>query len=555
MPQKQIFERPPVLKVPFSFPAAGTVRTTDKRVLRLYEQSARYIEYPCLWEGLFRLACLVKNRPLEEPVASRISCACADTENGSFSGSISDQICTARALLALYEYNTDKAVLKRLAEWVRYTEIEFDTIAAQDGILYRPADLMEFLVRFYQASGVRASLRLCARIRAESFDWTTALHTFQQSIPIRTEEEDHEYPIPDSTPDRIEYDQREKLVNHAELLADGLRYTVFSGLFSGHGQDLASGRTVWAYLAKHHHALCGGTTGDPYLSGNGPDRPVNNMILCAWTEAFASQMLLPESTWAASELTRIVYNGLEECLNSDPVPDLQFVNTVCTNEAYPDQPARLYARLTRATASVFHHAVVMTEKGIRINWLLSAKYMLMVQKQTLILHTDRSSAAFQCRKPLEASLELFATPSCSCSFRLIRDGQVCSSFQTGAVPEGGKYIRTDSVWQNRDRIEFIPDDRILSEITHHQGTAYMYMNRLLCIPADSVSFARASCADPVLENGRAAVLTAAIDKWHLKNNRPTDIPVLPEPHGEPVETELKEYASCPQRITMIPRAR
>ena len=555
MPQKQIFDRAPILNVSISFPAAGTVRTADRRILRLYEQSNRYIEHPCLWEGLFRLACLVKNKPLEEPAAARIIDACAETENGSFSGSVSDQVCIARAALTLYEYNTDRSLLKRLAEWVRYTEIEFDAIATQDGILYRPADLMEFLVRFYQASGVRAALRLCARIRAEAFDWTTALHTFQQSIPIRTGEADHGYPIPITTPDRIEYDQKEKLINHAELLADGIRYTVFAGLFSGHGQDLSSGRTAWSYLEKHHHALCGGTTGDPYLSGNAADMAVNNLVLCAWAEAFSSQMLLPESAWAAEELTRIIYNGLEDCLNRDPVPGVQFINTINEEEAPPAAPERLYARLARAVASVFHHAVATTETCIRVNCLLPAKYMLMLRKQQLILHTDDTSAAFQCRKPAEAALELFITPSFSSTVRLIRKETVRSISHTGDIPEGGKYIRTYAVWQNGDRIELNPDDRILSEVTHHQGNAYMRMNRLLCLPADEGSFARTACGEPVMTDGRANVLTAAAEKWHLKDGRPADIPVLPEPHGEPAAEELAEYATCRQRITMIPRAR
>lgn len=555
MPQKQIFNRAPVLNVPFSYPAAGTVRTADRRILRLYQQSAEYIEHPCLWEGLFRLACLVKNKPMEEPVTARIIEACAETKNGSFSGSVSDQVSIARAALALYEYNTDRSVLMRLADWVRYTEIEFDIIASQDGILYRPADLMEFLVRFYQASGVRAALRLCARIRAEAFDWTTALHTFQQSIPIRAGETEPGYPIPDTTPDRIEYDQKEKLINHAELLADGFRYTVFAGLFSGHGQDLSSGRTAWAYLEKHHRALCGGTTGDPYLSGSGAERAVNNQILCAWTEAFASQMLLPENAWAAAELSRIVYNGLTDCLSRDPVPGVQFVNTVSEDEPGPADPVRFYARLTRAAVSVFHHAVAATESGVRINCLLPAKYMLMVQKQALILQTDRSSVSFQCRKPAEASLEIFVTPSCGCNVRLTRDGKERGLFRTDGIPEGGKYFRTDDVWQNRDRIELLPDGLILSEVTHHQGTAYLYMNRLLCIPAENDDFNRASRGDPAVENGKAFVLTASADKWHLKDSRPADIPVLPETHGDPVLTELKEYASCRKRITMIPRAR
>ena len=88
--------------------------------------------------------------------------------------------------------------------------------------------------------------------------------TFQQSIPIGQKETG----LPDFSsgirPDLIEYDQKERLINHSEMLADGVRYSLFAGIYSGHSRDLSAGKTVWAYLLKHHHALCGGVTGNPY---------------------------------------------------------------------------------------------------------------------------------------------------------------------------------------------------------------------------------------------------------------------------------------------------
>ena len=84
----------------------------------------------------------------------------------------------------------------------------------------------------------------------------------------------------------------------------------------------------------------------------------------------------------------------------------------------------------------------------------------------------------------------------------------------------------------------------------------MHMNRLLCISADEEGFARAACGEPSMENGKGSVLTAAAEKWHLREGGiPADIPVLPETQGEPVVTELLEYASCLQRITLIPRSK
>ena len=179
MPQKPIFSKAPILTVPHCFPAPGTVRTHDERIERLYQQASRWMEQPCLWEGLFRIACLVRNKPADEPVTAMILGGLADTGSGALEGSVAEQICRAQAAFAVYEYNTDRTILKRIALWLRYLEVEFDTVCLQDGGLYRPADLMELLVRFYQATGTKAVLRLCSRLRAEAFDWTTALHTFQ----------------------------------------------------------------------------------------------------------------------------------------------------------------------------------------------------------------------------------------------------------------------------------------------------------------------------------------------------------------------------------------
>ena len=49
--------------------------------------------------------------------------------------------------------------------------------------------------------------------------------------------------MPDLTaaPEDIDYDEKEKLINHAEILADGVRYSVFSGIFSGNGDRTAAG--------------------------------------------------------------------------------------------------------------------------------------------------------------------------------------------------------------------------------------------------------------------------------------------------------------------------
>ena len=555
MPQKPVFSKAPVLTVPHCFPANGTVRTPDARIARLYERAGRYYEQPCLWEGLFRIACLIKNKPADEPVTAMILAGIGESENGSFEGSAAEQICRARAAFAVYEYSADRAILKRIAAWLRYLEIEFDRLSAEDGLLYRPADLMELLVRFYRVTGMRSVLRICAKLRASAFDWTTALHTFQQTIPIRGEEGVMP-PLPDLSrkPEEMDYDDKEKLINHGEMIADGVRYSLWAGLFSGHGQDLSSGRTVWSSLEKHHRALCGGTTADPYLCGCGADRAVDNRALAAWTEAFAAQMTLTDSAWAAEELIRIVFNGLEDCISREEPADRQRINTVQDEDGIPEDPAGLYARVTRAAADAFSYAVTLTEEGIRINYLLPARYLLMMRKQTALLATDESSAAFQCKKAFCASVDLFVPAICTAKVLLKKDGKAAGSSDCAANSVKGRWLHTDEEWNNGDGFVLQQDGSVLCEETHHQGICFLAGNRLLSAAADREHFAFAVTGKPAVEEGRITVPVAETERWHMKGDRPADIPVLPDVRKAGTGAALTPYSATSHRITMFPKA-
>ena len=542
------------MNVQYCFPAAGTVRTPDGRIAHLYQKASQYIEQACLWEGLFQLACLVTNRPAEEPVADAIRKAAADTENGAFNGRFAEQICTARAVFALFEYTADRKLLRRIADWLRYTEAEFDSLILQDGVLYRPADFMELLVRFYQASGARPALRLCARLRSDAFDWVTALHTLQQSIPFG-QKTVTAFSIPEGKPAEIDFDEREKLINHAELIADGVRYSLFAGLFSGHSQDLSAAKTAWTYLARHHCALCGGTTGNPFLGGSASDQPVSNSALAAWTEAFAAQMMFPDHSWATDELIRIIYNGLDDCLNRDRIPPVQMVNRTGDGDDAAPGSAELYARIARAAATAFHHAVSLTETGIRINYPMPGRYMIMEQKQPLILRMDGKSVSFQCREPLSAVIYLYLSPLGTCSARVLRDEDEPAGIFRESREGKGTLLRLETVWDSRIRILYIPDQQVLTENVHHQGQAYISFYRLMCMPVSENGFAAAAAGEPFRKEEETVILTVPVENWTIRNGQPGDIPVLPAAAGNPGETVLRQYSACRSRIAMFPRAR
>ena len=507
-----------------------------------------------MWEGLFRIACLIKSSPLEEPVSEKIRKGIDDIGNGAIDGTAAEQIFKARAAMALFEYNTDQSILKRIAEWMRWLEIEFENICLHDMLLYRPADLMELFIRFYQITGMKSVLRLCAKLRATAFDWITALHTYQQSIPLLMECKKTIIGNLPSRPEDLDYDDKQRLVNHAEMLADGVRYSVFSGLFSGHGQDLYSGSALWSHVSRSHRAICGGTTANPYLCGRGSNEPVGNAALAAWTEAFAAQMILPGSEWALDEMIRIVFNGLEECLNHQELAESQYVNSLNNPKICPDE-AMICARLTRAVASACRNAVTLTEEGIRINYLLPAKFLLMIGKQPVILITDRQSARFQCSKPFSAPIDIYIPHTGTGFIRLIREGtagvsdKVLSDYGTK-----GKYLRTKTEWHDHDGFLFEQDGTIVAEDTHHQGVCFFKENRLLSLPA-SEEYAFAVNGPPMIKDGKIYISLSDIPGWGLKGDQPSDIPVLPAEGQRSLQTEMSPYSETEHRITMFPRTR
>ena len=406
--------------------------------------------------------------------------------------------------------------------------------ACQDGILFRPADLMELLIRFYQVSGYKPSLRLCAKLRADAFDWTTAIHTFQQSIPISPEENNKGYVFPEQKPEEIDFEEKEKLINHSELLADGIRYTLFTGIFSGHGQDLSSGKTIWPYLLKHHHALCGGATGNPYLSGSTADQTVNNCTLAAWAEAFCAQMAFADFTWASEELIRIVRNGIDDCLNQEILPDAQRINSIREDKKWPSDPARLYARIARAVSFAYSHAVSLTEKGIMILYLLPGRYMVNIQKQMMMLLTENDSVEIHCKKPVSIPIDVYLQTAGSLSVNIERKNRIYIGSAEQLHGRPGCCIHMNTEWQDRDVIRFVPDETIICEEQHHQGISFLYRNRLLCMRVIDGEFARAICGIPEkTTDGRINVLSAATEKWKIKGVQPADIPVLPDTKEEP----------------------
>ena len=549
MPQKTVFIKSPLLTLQQAFPSPGLVRTGQKEVVRLYQDALAYLDNPACWEGLFRLACLVTDRPEESPVYARIREIIADTDNGSFEGNAEEQIAKARACFALFEYNTDRCILRRLGSWFRYLEIEWNELLVCGKPVYAPADLMELLVRFYRISGMKAVLRMCTRLRTTAFDWTTALHTIQQTIPLRLDGGD---PLPEilrKRKDDIEYDEKQILLNHAEMLADGIRYAHFSGEFSGNGQDLSAGRNAWSFLRRHHRAICGGTTGNPYLSGASASAKVDTCVLSAWIEALACSITLNDTFWAADELVRIVFNGMDACLHAERLPAFQHVNCI-RPEAISSAEAGTYARFTRAVAIAYSHAVGATESSVRINYLLPCRAALMISGCETVVTSDGQKAAFRLPSGASVQAELFtATTETALPVITLNDESICMN--RNSVQAEILYFPKPVI--NGSAISDWKDEKILTESVHHQGIACWRHNRLLCLPVQEGDYAWAMEETPELRDDIPEALIRKVHSWKKHEGEADDIPVLPSCSDESVTATLAAYGHVSGRIAMFPR--
>lgn len=552
MPLKTIFTKYPLLSVPYSFLGCGLIRTEDQNILKLYIKMQDLLESPIVWEGTFRLAALLKPDPIHEPVTERILNSLAENDNGSFRGSIEEQIAIARAAIALFEFNTDRLVLKRIASWCRYLEIEWHHLFVNGRTIFCPADLMEMLVRFYQLSGIRSVLRLCTRLRSAAFDWTTSLHTIRQIIPLGFTDPKQISFIENVRAEQIDYNQKQVLLNHAVLLADGIRYSLYAGVFSGNRQDLTAGKTAWEYLQKRFRAICGGTTSSPFLNGAASNSPVSTEALAAWTEALSAQMLLPGSEWAVDELIRIVFNGLSFCLKERTLPEYQYVNSIA-RPADENASIEVYARISRAVAAAYSHGITVTESGIRINYLLESQYILMIHRQPVILQSDGQQICFRLKGVLAIPVEIFRSETETADICLVsgKEKFVLSSGENEG--KKGYYIHTEKTWSSQDMICYNQEETVIDESTHHQGICWFVRNRLMVFTFRNSDFRVAASEIPVFENNRLIGRLYRIDGWHLHHDRPDDIPVLPEYSTGPETVDLIPYDSAVNRISMIPR--
>lgn len=557
MALKPIFDKSPLLSLSFLPLRPGQARVSLPAVSALYAQ-ARDAAHPSQLEGVFRLACVVTSRPMEEPVVDRIRAALAhQAQDGSLPGAVSEQIALLRAAWAVYEHEAKRPLLEQLALWCGWACEHWDAVLADGAVRVSPADLMDLLQGLYRVTGKKPLLHLCERLRAEAMDWSGALHTFSVQRPMKRIIGWDELAQGMQAEERREsgFYTRQYLTCHGETLADGLRSSLMSGLFSGSGAELSAPQTGWEKISRYHGAVCGGVTSDENLGGASPSCAVSAASLGAWAEAFASA----RDNWAYDALDILLHNGLPASVRQNGILPFQRVNGLSedcgTSDCYHiDETAlpRALNRLCRGYSAAISSAVTPRQDGLSVNLYLPGRYAVPAHQGALRLNIAGNDGGWaitvHARQPVKAVIRLRVpawTDEAAVTVNGLDVGDDCVNMS----------ISLDRVWQDGDLIavRFARKPRVLDG--YHQSACVMMGNQVMALPATvDAAWNVALCGEPALtDDGRVTVPLRRAPIWGRKDAVPVDLPVRPETEGDAFTATLHPYADTPCRIAVFPR--
>ena len=205
----------------------------------------------------------------------------------------------ARALMRVHGALNDVSVAQALLEALKrlYDSMEEAPSLGAEKTAYA-ADVVHAALWLYNLTGNKALLTLCLKLRAQGPDWTSLLHTFPQTRPVK------EF----LTQENPAYWRVDGQTIAAALRACGLR-----ALYEGGMKNETAFHAAWKKLMRYHGAAHGLYNASPLLAGANPAGGV--------TSAAAEEMIRSLETlqWTlgapecGNVMERIVQNALRVC--------------------------------------------------------------------------------------------------------------------------------------------------------------------------------------------------------------------------------------------------
>lgn len=561
VPLKPIYDKAPLMKLNSLPLRPGQARAPHAQAMALYRMAGDCANQPAMWEGVFRLACVVTGEPMEQPVVKCIrDYLDLQGEDGLLPGSMADAVAVLRAAWAMYEYDAQRPLLEKIALWCGWACEHWEIVLADSDVRVRPADLMELLCDLYRVTGMKAVLSLCERLRAEGMDWSGALHTFSVQRGMKRMMPWNELEEGMVKEERREsgFYTRQYLTCHAETLADGMRAAMATGRYSGSRTELSAAKTGWERISRYHGAACGGTTADETLGGMSPECGVSAASLGAWAEAFASV----DEAWAYEALDVLMRNGLAAAVNGGDVLEMQRVNSLAvecgTSDCYhvsENAKTEAVVRLCRAYAALVSSAVTQRADGPQVNLMVSGKYMTMQENGRMLLTMDGNEFQWKIhvhvKDTMRAAMRL-RVPAWAKETSVLVNGLAVDADSKDS------WVILDRNWSDGDVVTVVSERQVrVVDSGYHQSVRVMVGNHVMAYPAAKGMDWNMALVGKVemQENGEVTAMLRRVPDWRCRGTLPVDLPVLPETEGESVCAVLKPYADTPCRIALLPRGK
>lgn len=550
MPLKPIYEKSPLVALKEIPLRPGQVRVNHAKAEQLYAMANACLDQPILWEGAFRLACILKAKPMEEPVARKILLAMEGQPDG-----VAETVAIMRAALAVYEYDARRPMLEKLIARCGWLAENWEQVMACADVRVHSADLMELLQALYRVTGKKAVLSLCDKLRQQAMDWSGILHTFAVQRPMNrvTFWKDMEAGLEAENGSEAGFYTRQYLTCHGESLADGVRSAMQNGLFSGNGQELSAPKAGWKKLSRYHGAVCGGITADETIGGRSPSCAVDAASLGAWAEALSA--CDTEEPWAYEAVETLLENGLPAALNGDKLIPYQRVNSLAENcgtrDCYhvhegDEQVFRALNRLCRGYAKAISSAVTVGPKGFSMNQYIDGRYALPMADGLWVVTVNAGKVSISTQTPGQATVRL-RIPSWT------KNACVTVNDEGGDAGKPGTWFTLERTWQDGDCITIDFPREIALCSGYHQSLCVTYGPKVLAYAPTAEAWNVALCAEPVLENGHVIATVKRVPGWRKSGSVPGDLPVLPATEGEAFRVELIPYDEAPCRIALFPK--
>ncbi len=564
MPLKPIYGKTPLteMKALPLYPGQITVKNDCLKPMDALLKGAAEADMS-LWASALRLSFASRDVTGQTKLSSLIRDALANQkENGEMPLSLLKALQVMNAAWALYEVKPDKQLLESMVRWCASLAADWSKVEECTEIRTAAGDLMALMCNLYRVTGRKGLTSLCEKLRQLSIDWSGALHTFSVQRPMKKiiDGKALEEGMAEENGNTAGFYTRQYVLCHGETLADGARACLESSVYSGNGPEGRAAKDGWEKISRWHGAVCGGVTADETLAGLSASAAVDAASLGAWAETFARQLEVePDSAWAATELEKLLENGMPAAVQSGKLVCFQRGNSLDADCGTQDcyhvqhssvQKTRALARLARGWAAAVEHAVMVTPNGARVNLYLEGEYSMKMDGQPVKLtisgHDGEYTIAFAAKEDVKATVALMI-PAWT--------DDACVHVNDEGADEGhaGTFLTLERTWKNGDCIHASFARSLKVKESYHQSAVISYGAKVMAYVPQNGQWAVALCGEPEVKDGKVVAKLAHVPGWTAVGAVPTDVPVRPEVSGESFEAELVPYAETTVRMTMLPQ--